>query len=161
MEAVSEVKIRGALKNCSKGEAKRLAVPRDLQQMPWEDLDFLGWTDQSGRGALVVPTEDGIVGLALRFEVAPPGRTQMCSICLTTHTQRGVSLMTARRAGEAGRAGNSVGTYMCTDLDCSLYARDRKRPALGNRYREDLTTEQRVQRVRDNVAAFTARVLGP
>ncbi|WP_342782051.1 FBP domain-containing protein [Trebonia kvetii] len=32
--------------NCTKGEAKRLNVPRDLAELPWEDLDFLGWRDQ-------------------------------------------------------------------------------------------------------------------
>jgi hypothetical protein len=69
-----------------------------------------------------------------------------------------VSLLTAHKAGESGRRGNSVGTYMCTDLACSLYARGKKRPALGSRYREDLSPEEKIQRVRDNMTAFIGRL---
>jgi hypothetical protein len=32
-------------------------------------------------------------------------------------------MFTAARAGDAGRAGNSVGTYICADLACSLLIR--------------------------------------
>lgn len=68
--------------------------------------------------------------------------------------------MTARRTGDAGKRGNSVGRYFCTDFDCSLYARRRKVPALGHPYREDFDVEQRVEQVRTSVAAFVDRVRG-
>ncbi|WP_040868067.1 FBP domain-containing protein [Nocardia exalbida] len=160
MEPVTERDIRSSFVNCSKGEAKRLPVPRDLDERPWADLDFLGWSDPSfpGRGYLVVPQDDRLVGVALRHATGGTGRAQMCAICLTTHTGGGVSLMTAHKAGESGRRGNSVGTYMCTDLACSLYARNKKRPALGSRYREDLTPEEKVERVRDNLNTFLAKL---
>jgi hypothetical protein len=160
VEPVTERDIRSSFVNCSKGEAKRLPVPRDLDERPWADLDFLGWSDPSfpGRGYLVVPQDDRQVGVAQRYATGGAGRAQMCAICLTTHTGGGVSLMTAHKAGESGRRGNSVGTYMCTDLACSLYARNKKRPALGSRYREDLTPEEKVERVRDNLNTFLAKL---
>jgi hypothetical protein len=160
VEPVTERDIRSSFVNCSKGEAKRLPVPRDLDERPWADLDFLGWSDPSfpGRGYLVVPRDDRLVGVALRYATGGAGRAQMCAICLTTHTGGGVSLMTAHKAGESGRRGNSVGTYMCTDLACSLYARNKKRPALGSRYREDLTPEEKVERVGDNLNTFLAKL---
>ncbi|MBF6225554.1 FBP domain-containing protein [Nocardia abscessus] len=160
MEPVTERDIRSSFVNCSKGDAKRLPVPRDLAERPWHDLDFLGWSDPSlpGRGYLVVPEEDRLVGVALRYPTGGTGRAQMCTICLTTHTGGGVSLMTAHKAGESGRRGNSVGTYMCTDLACSLYARSKKRPALGSRYREDLTPEEKIERVRENITTFLAKL---
>ncbi|MEU1544419.1 FBP domain-containing protein [Nocardia sp. NPDC005745] len=160
MEPVTERDIRASFVNCSKGDAKRLPVPRDLDERPWADLDFLGWSDPSfpGRGYLVVPQDERLVGVALRYATGGTGRAQMCSICLTTHTGGGVALMTAHKAGESGRRGNSVGTYMCTDLACSLYARNKKRPALGSRYREDLTPEEKVERVRDNLNTFLAKL---
>ncbi|WP_280242815.1 FBP domain-containing protein [Nocardia abscessus] len=160
MEPVTERDIRSSFVNCSKGDAKRLPVPRDLAERPWDDLDFLGWSDPSlpGRGYLIVPQEDGLVGVALRYPTGGTGRAQMCTICLTTHTGGGVSLMTAHKAGESGRRGNSVGTYMCTDLACSLYARNKKRPALGSRYREDLTPEEKIERVRENMTTFLAKL---
>ncbi|UGT66341.1 FBP domain-containing protein [Nocardia gipuzkoensis] len=160
MEPVTERDIRSSFVNCSKGDAKRLPVPRDLAERPWDDLDFLGWSDPSlpGRGYLIVPQEDRLVGVALRYPTGGAGRAQMCTICLTTHTGGGVSLMTAHKAGESGRRGNSVGTYMCTDLACSLYARNKKRPALGSRYREDLTPEEKIERVRENMTTFLAKL---
>jgi hypothetical protein len=160
VQPVTERDIRSSFINCSKGDAKRLPVPRDLDQRPWEDLDFLGWSDPSfpGRCYLVTPGDDRLVGVAFRYETGGSGRAQMCTICLTTHTGGGVSLLTAHKAGESGRRGNSVGTYMCTDLACSLYARGKKRPALGSRYREDLSPEEKIQRVQDNMTAFIGRL---
>ncbi|GAA4473663.1 FBP domain-containing protein [Rhodococcus olei] len=162
MIPVTENEIRASFVNCSKGDAKRLSVPRDLDERPWEDMDFLGWSDPSlaGRCYVVVPQGLDLVGIALRAAKGGSGRTGMCAICMTTHTGGGVTLMTAAKAGEAGRRGNSVGILMCADLACSLYARNKKRPALGNRYRESLSTEEKVQRVRDNIDAFLTGVQG-
>jgi hypothetical protein len=78
----------------------------------------------------------------------------MCSLCLTTHPGGGVSLMTARKAGAAGREGNSVGLYMCTDLACSLYVRGKKLPESGGRFEESLTLEEQIARTTGNLAAF-------
>lgn len=160
MEPVTEKEIRASFVNCSKGEAKRLNVPRNLADAQWDQLDFLGWGDPSyaGRSYIVVPTDDALVGVALRHETGGSDRAQMCTICMTTHSRGNVSLMTAAKAGESGRKGNTVGTYMCTDLACSLYARGKKTPALGNRYRENLTPEERVVRAQENLEAFVGRL---
>lgn len=160
MESITEKEIRSSFVNCSKGDAKRLNVPRDFADTQWDQLDFLGWTDPSyaGRSYIVVPTADKLVGIALRHESGGSDRAQMCTICTTTHSRGNVALMTAAKVGESGRKGNTVGTYMCTDLACSLYARRKKTPALGNRYRESLTTEERVLRVQTNLEAFVERL---
>lgn len=160
MEPVTEREIRASFVNCSKGDAKRLAVPADLATRPWDELDFLGWTDPGlpGRAYLVLPEADGLAGIALRYETGGPRRTQMCTICSTTHTNGGVVLMTARKAGEAGRRGNSTGTYMCGDLRCSLYARRVLTPALGRAYRDDYDPTDRIRQIRQNVTAFLGRV---
>lgn len=84
----------------------------------------------------------------------------MCSLCLTTHPGNGVSLMTARKTGTAGREGNSVGLYICTDLACSLYVRGKKVPASGGRFKESLTLEEQVERTRTNLDAFLGKLYG-
>lgn len=66
--------------------------------------------------------------------------------------------MTAPKAGPAGREGNSVGLYICADLDCSLYVRGRKKAAPGGRMEESLTVEQQIERLRGNLDAFVERV---
>ena len=42
----------------------------------------------------------------------------MCNLCHTMQPGNQVSLFTARRAGNAGAQGDSIGTYICTDLSC-------------------------------------------
>ncbi|MEQ8144920.1 FBP domain-containing protein [Streptomyces sp. OP7] len=162
MRALTEQDIRGSFINCSKGEAKRLNVPRDLAERPWDDLDFLGWRDPGApdRSYVVVERQEGLVGVAMRFQPAQRGflHRSMCSLCLTTHPRGGVSLMTARKAGPAGREGNSVGAYMCTDLACSLYLRGLKVPETGARFEESLTLEQQIDRARGNLLAFIGKL---
>ncbi|PRX98962.1 FBP domain-containing protein [Allonocardiopsis opalescens] len=165
MRPITESDIRGSFVNCSKGEAKRLSLPGDLGEPPWADLDFLGWRDPGApdRGYLVAERDGGeLVGIALRATRSGSRAftaRSMCSLCLTTHTSGGVALMTARRAGDAGRQGNSVGQYLCTDLACSLYTRGRRQPSAGRDYEETLSVDDRILRTRGNLAAFVDRVL--
>jgi len=160
MRPLTEQEIRTAFVNCTKGEAKRLSVPRDLAEQPWDDLDFLGWRDPQAPDRAYFATElDGrLVALALRGTGATSWQTRrsMCSMCMTTHTG-GVSLMVAAKAGKAGQQGNSVGAYMCSDLACSLYVRGKKDAGIGGRLPESLTLEEKIQRTVANLAAFIAK----
>ncbi|WP_405783514.1 FBP domain-containing protein [Streptomyces sp. NBC_00859] len=164
MRHLSETDIRTSFVNCSKGEAKRLSVPRDLEEQPWGDLDFLGWRDPGApdRAYLVAEGDGGLLGLVLRAPAAARrGFTarSMCTLCLTTHTSGGVALMTARRPGEAGRQGNTLGQYLCTDLACSLYIRGKKQAGTGWGYEETLSVDEKIARTRGNVLAFIDRVI--
>ncbi|WP_327434005.1 FBP domain-containing protein [Streptomyces sp. NBC_01236] len=163
MRSLTEQDIRNSFVNCSKGEAKRLAIPRDLDELPWDDLDFLGWRDPGApdRSYVVTERDDSLVGITLRFPSSPRGslHRSMCSLCLTTHPGNGVSLMTARRAGTAGREGNSVGVYICADLDCSLYVRGKKVPQPGSRFEETLTVEEQIARTVRNLSAFLEKLM--
>lgn len=164
MEPLAESDIRASFVNCSKGEARRLNVPAGLAELPWADLDFLGWRDPGApdRAYLVAPRADGPLGVTLR---RPQNirrtftKTTVCSLCLTGHGGSGVSLLAARRAGAAGRQGNTVGAYICADLACSLYIRGKKTPDLASRYEEHLTVEEKLTRMTTNLAAFLDRVV--
>ncbi|NRQ37878.1 FBP domain-containing protein [Nonomuraea sp. NN258] len=159
MRPISEREIRASFVNCTKGEAKRLAVPRDLDTRPWDDLDFLGWQDPAspGRSYLVAEHGDTLVGVMLRQASRQAGhvRRSMCSFCLTTHSGDGVSLLTARR--KAGN-GDSVGAYLCTDLACSLYLRGKKEAGPGGRMPESLTLDEKIDRTAVNVREFLRKV---
>ncbi|MEV2210700.1 FBP domain-containing protein [Streptomyces sp. NPDC050997] len=161
MKPLTEQEIRAAFVNCTKGEAKRLSVPRDLAERPWGNLDFLGWRDPQAPGRAYLATElDGRpVALALRCPSATSSqmRRSMCSMCMTTHTG-GVSLMVAAKAGKAGQQGNSVGVYICGDLACPLYVRGKKDAGVGARLPESLTLDEKIQRTVVNLAAFIAKV---
>jgi hypothetical protein len=93
----------------------------------WNDREFLGWRDTRvrHRGYISYWRGDEPVTIALRESEVPlaHGVAGMCSLCHTPQPGHQVSLFTAARAGEAGRAGNTVGTYICSDLACSLIIR--------------------------------------
>jgi hypothetical protein len=163
MRHLTDAEIRASFVNCSKGEARRLAVPRDLDERRWDDLDFLGWRDPGApeRAYLVADHDGHLLGLTLRaVKATARGFTtrSMCSLCLTTHAGGGVALMTARRTGEAGRQGNTVGQYLCTDLACSLYARGILHPASGSGYDETISVEDKIARTQANLTAFINKV---
>ncbi|MCX4761252.1 FBP domain-containing protein [Streptomyces sp. NBC_01275] len=161
MKPLTEQEIRAAFVNCTKGEAKRLTVPRDLADRPWGDLDYLGWRDPQApdRAYLAVELDGGPKALVLRASAAAVGqaRRSMCSMCLTTHSG-GVCLMVAPKAGRAGQQGNSVGAYLCADLACSLYVRGRRDAGIGARLPETITLEEKIRRTVANLAAFVAKV---
>ena len=123
MHALTEAAIRRSLVNCSRSEAAALTPPRDLHELDWASLEVLGWRDPKAelRGYLVHEQDDGVVGLALRAADTKMSsrRSAMCLLCQTVRSAAEISLFTARRAGEAGRNGNTVGTYICADLDCA------------------------------------------
>ena len=160
MKPASEQELRTSFVNCSKGEAKRLPVPKDLSAQRWADLDFLGWRDPGAleRAYLVAERDGEFLGLVLRSAAASAHRPTMCTFCLTTHPGQGVALLTARKAGSVGREGNSVGTYICSDLACSLYVRGLKSPPPGGRLKESLSLGDQVERTRTNVFGFVDRV---
>lgn len=163
MEQLAEKEIRASFVNCSKGEAGRINLPRSLPETPWDELDFLGWRDPGApdRSYLVTGYQGVLTGITLRV---PTGirrsltRTNICSFCATSHAGSGVALLTARKSGPAGRQGNSVGAYVCADLACSLYVRGRKKSQLIERYVENLTVEEQVERLVANVGLFLDRV---
>jgi hypothetical protein len=166
MNPITEREIRASFVNCSKGEATRLGLPADLADLPWADLDFLGWRDPGApeRAYLVAERDGRLVGLSLRASGGSArgfASRSMCSICLTTRTGGGVALMTARRTGEAGRQGDSIGQYLCSDLACSLFVRGLKSSAVGGDLDESLDRPSRIVRAVSNLHQFLDRVLVP
>ncbi|MFF4775396.1 FBP domain-containing protein [Microtetraspora fusca] len=162
MQPISDKEIRGSFVNCSKGDARRANLPKGLSDLPWDDLDFLGWRDPGApeRGYIVAERNGGVVGVTLRLAQdvrRSITKSTVCSICLTTHSGTGVALFTAPRVGAAGRQGNTVGTYICADLACSLYVRGKKRVDLETTF-ETLTVEERVVRAVVNLSAFLDKV---
>ena len=71
-----------------------------------------------------------------------------------------VSLFTARRVGEAGRNGNTVGTYMCADLRCAERARTEVPPWLRDRDPDEVA-EERTAELRARVHGFLDAVHRP
>jgi FBP C-terminal treble-clef zinc-finger len=166
MEPIDENDIRRSFINCSKGEAKRINLPRQPKDLPWADLDFLGWRDPRApdRGYIVADLDGRLVGVTLRASQSVHRsftKTTVCTLCITGHPGTGVCLLVAPKAGAAGRQANTVGAYICSDLACSLYLRDKKTTGLGARYEESLPLEDKIDRLLTNLAAFLGKVATP
>jgi hypothetical protein len=164
VEPVTEQQVRRSFVNCSRGEATSLTLPKGFDALDWDGLEVLGWRDARAplRGYLVVPLDGQPVGVALRAaDTAMSSRTPaMCLLCQTAQSGDAVSLFTARRAGEAGRKGNTVGTYICADLGCSERARTEIPPWLRDRDPAEVG-EERTAELRQRVRAFLDSVRRP
>jgi hypothetical protein len=164
MKALGADEVRSSFVNSTRGETKRMSLPPGLEDTGWDDLDFLGWVDPGApeRAYLVLPTEDGPVGIALRVAAGRSSalRSNLCQFCVTAHAVSDISLFSAALAGPPGRHGNVVGTYLCADLACSLYVRGKRRPGVPQPG-ETLSVQERAQRLVDNVQRFVHRVTAP
>ncbi|MFC7758891.1 FBP domain-containing protein [Catellatospora bangladeshensis] len=119
---MTEAQIRRAMSNCSRGDASAMTLPKDFAERDWPSLTFLGWRDPKldQRGYVLRWRDGKPVGLLLRAAGSSMsrGRAAMCLLCQAVRTADEVTLFTARRAGDAGRRGDTVGTYMCAALNC-------------------------------------------
>lgn len=126
MKPLTEEDIRSSFVNATDGELDRLPIP-GLHETLWNEREFLGWRDpQAARRGYIVHWMSGKpTGILVR--AAPgtmrPGIAAMCSFCHSPQPATQVRLFTAPRAGEAGRNGNTIGSYICEDLACSLLIR--------------------------------------
>ncbi|MDH6181319.1 hypothetical protein M2152_001501 [Microbacteriaceae bacterium SG_E_30_P1] len=122
MKAVDAADIRSSFVNASQGETERLPLP-GLHEVMWDHREYLGWRDPQAhqRGYVVFWKDDRPVGIVLREadSALRSGIPAMCSLCRITQPSDQVSLFSAPRAGQAGRDGNTIGTYICSDLACS------------------------------------------
>lgn len=161
MNRLTEDEVRRAMRNCSKGEARRMTLPVGFATIDWETREFLGWRDPQAtqRAYLVVDDAGDLRGLALRTPDRVSGRPVMCALCRTTHSSGAVALLVASRPGRAGRDGNTVGTYLCSDLDCSRYVR-MVRATGGTRPEPGVDVDERIRGLRTRAVEFVQRVLG-
>lgn len=161
MEPLSADEIRRSFVNSTRSQVKAIALPPKFTELPWESLDFLGWRDGKAprRGYLVVRRAEGVTGIAVSTQASGAARrfAGLCDLCNTAHHVSDVALFAARRAGTAGREGNTVGTYICADLACSLYIRGLKDPDVPQG--DTATPEVRAERLATRLETFVQRVL--
>lgn len=172
MRPLTEDEIRASFINHHAPD--RIPMPWWIDATLWDTLDYLGWVDpasptnaylvaESHPSSAPVSEDDGprdLVGVALRLPKSRPlrGRRGLCNLCRTQHRGADAVMMVAPRAGEAGRNCNTVGTYICADLACSLYVRRLRRAVGGGFMPETLDVERRVSRLRRNLGSFIERV---
>lgn len=121
MRPLTEHQLRDVLVNATRDERERLELPLDFALLDWDHLDFLAWRDPTtrSRGYIVAELAGAPTGIVLRAASgSSSGQSAMCNICHTLQPGNQVAMFTARKTGDAGDRGDSVGTYVCADLTC-------------------------------------------
>lgn len=160
MFSLTEQQIRASLVNSTLRERKELVLPEAFARLSWADLDYLGWADPKfpGRAYVVAESDDGPVGVILRRAVAPNRARALCNWCEDVQTPNDVAFFGARRAGAAGRAGNTIGTLICAGFECPENVR-RLPPAAYAGFDREASRRRRIEVLRQNVHAFVGAVL--
>ncbi len=161
MRPIDERAIRASFINASRKEVSDLTLPADFAEVDFERIDFLGWTDpKAPRRAYVVGWRDDVlVGVLLqRAEQRVLARAQ-CSWCEDVTLRNDVQMYVARKAGPAGRKGDSVGTLTCSEFGCSKNVRVLP-PLAYQGYDRELARDLRILKLQEHVSAFLGEVAG-
>lgn len=160
MHAFSESAIRDSFINASLRERQALQLPAPVDQIEWDRIDYLGWRDKKSPnlGYVVVDLDGEPVGLLLRQAEARPRARAQCSWCEDVQLPNDVVLFSTKRAGAAGRKGDTVGTLVCADFECSVNVR--RRPTLAYvGFDIEAERQRRIAALREHVANFARNVL--
>jgi hypothetical protein len=129
MLSLTEKIVRDSFVNASRKEVSDLTLPAGFTELDWTKLDYLGWRDPKlpRRAYLHIPSVDGpeagVVGVLLRRADAVPRQRAQCSWCQDVTLPNPVVFYSAKRAGDAGRKGDTIGTLICEDFQCSANVR--------------------------------------
>ncbi len=155
MRPIDERAIRASFRNASRKEASSLTLPADFAELDFEQLDYLGWFDPKmpKRAYVIAEVDDELVGVLLqRTEQRTRARAQ-CSWCDDVTLRNDVQFFSARKAGAAGRNGDTIGTLICENFGCSANVR-RLPPLAYEGFDRELARQMRMLRLREHVAAF-------
>lgn len=160
MLPLTERAIRASFLNASRKEVSDLTLPVGFDELDWDGLTYLGWVDPKlpKRAYVVVEQEDGsLAGVFLQQGEKRTGSRAQCSWCDDVTLTNDVQFFAARKAGPAGRKGDTVGTLVCANFGCSAVVR--KLPPLAyTGFDREAARLERIRRLGENVRAF-ARTL--
>jgi hypothetical protein len=164
MTPLTDAQIRASFVNASRREVANANLP-ELAEVRWDRLDYLGWRDRKAPlvAYVVIELDDGPTGIVLRAadRGSGPHRRAMCTWCEDVVETEDVGLFTARRAGAAGRKGDSIGTLVCGQFQCSANVRRTPTAAeAGSDIDEvrELIVADRIAGLRHRSSTFVAEV---
>ena len=158
MISLDEKTIRAAFVNATRKELTELTLP-DLSEITWDRLDYLGWRDRrlAKRAYIVVPVDAGLIGVVLKQAEANPRSRAQCSWCQDIHLPNDVVLFSAKRSGDGGRVGNSVGILICSNFECSVNVR-KAAPMAYIGFDVEAARLERIAVLRERAATFASEV---
>jgi hypothetical protein len=152
MTPLSLPDLRDAFVNVTLRERKAIVLP---DEPDWASVDYLGWRDPKlpQLGYVAAEVDGRPVGVLLRQAERTPRARAQCSWCEDVQLPNDVVFFAAKRAGEAGRRGDTLGSLVCAHFECS--ANVRRRPALAYvGFDVEAERQRRIEALREHVAAF-------
>lgn len=156
MRPLTDSLIRSSFVNASRREVKEMVLPDGLESIDWEALDYFGWRDPkfARRAYAVLPLPGGeLAGVLLKRAEAAPRSRAMCGWCQDVRLPNDVVFYSARRVGDAGRRGATVGVLLCEDFQCSRNVRNDPPPAYEG-FDVAAARERRIETLRLKAAGF-------
>ncbi|WP_029144277.1 FBP domain-containing protein [Microbacterium luticocti] len=155
MHALTEKDVRSSFANASLRERNSLTLPTGFDDLDWDARDFLAWRDPklAPLGYVVAILDDRPVGILLRVSDQPTRTRPQCSWCEDVTLPNDVVFFSAKRSGQAGRRGDTVGTLVCARYECPRNVR--KLPPLAYPgFDREAARERRIVALRENVVNF-------
>ncbi|WP_158865825.1 FBP domain-containing protein [Leifsonia sp. AG29] len=161
MIPLTDAQLRASFVNATLRERTAIVPPPGLDALNWDDLDYLGWRDRKlpNVGYVVTVVDGEPVGILLRKADGGVRARPQCSWCEDVHLPNEVVFFIAKRAGKAGRDGNTIGTLVCAGFECSANVRKRP-PTAYIGFDVEAARRQRIEVLRERVGAFARNVLG-
>lgn len=159
MRPIDERAIRASFINASRKEVSSLSLPQGFADIDFDRIDYLAWSDAKfpRRAYVIAEVDDTLTGVLLqRAEQRVLSRAQ-CSWCEDVTLRNDVQLYSARKAGTAGRKGDTIGTLVCAEFGCSHNVR-RLPPLAYEGYDRETARELRILRMQENVTRFLRAV---
>lgn len=160
MQPLTREQITSAFRGATRSEVKRVTFAPDFDDVDFGGLEFYGWRDPKmpRRSYIVVPHDDGPVALLLTQAEAKPRSRAMCSWCHDVNLTDESVLFTVRRAGAAGRKGDTLGVLACAHFRCSTNVRQLP-PAYHKGTDLDAIRSERIADLRQRIGKFVDSVL--
>ena len=159
MRPLTDAQIRASFLNASRSERKNLILPTDLESRDWESLDYLGFRDPKlpKLASVIVELDDEPVSILLRQTDARPRSRPQCSWCNDIQLPNDVVMFAAKRAGDAGRRGDTVGILVCENFECSVNVR-KLPPSAYLGFDREAARDRRIAALRSQVTDFARAV---
>ncbi|GAB6898467.1 FBP domain-containing protein [Kineosporia succinea] len=160
MRPYTEKQIRTSFVNSTLRERKELVLPENFDGLDWENQEFLGWRDRKtpALGYVFAEIDDELAGVVMRQSDAVTRKKAMCNWCEDVQLPHEVVFMSARRAGPAGRNGNTLGTLVCGGFQCPANVRVLP-PLAYEGFDVEAARVHRIEALQLNVYAFVTAVM--
>jgi hypothetical protein len=159
MRPLTDAQVRASLINASRSERKNLTLPPGFDDIDWDRLDYFGFRDPklSRVAYVVVDLDSDHVGMVLRQTEARPRTRPQCSWCNDIQLPNDVVMYSAKRAGDAGRRGDTVGVLVCEDFECSQNVR-KLPPSAYLGFDREAARDRRIDALRVTAQRFAREV---